>query len=62
MGCLKNVYCLSRVSGEAKVVALQRQLDSIRTENLHLDSERDELKLKVGLLALLFIAEYIAAF
>ncbi len=36
------------MSGEAKAVALQRQLDSQRTENIRLDSERDELKLKVN--------------
>ncbi len=35
------------MSGEAKAVGLQRQLDNSRTENLRLDSERDELKLKV---------------
>ncbi len=36
------------------MVALQRQLDSMRTENLHLDSERDELKLKVGPFVLIY--------
>lgn len=37
-----------RVSDEARAVGLQRQLDSIKTERLRLDAERDELKLKVS--------------